>query len=123
MCALAILSEWFEVSLYGETIFSVSVTMVFAAALLQNMLGVAAVSLAIALTHYLRNHKTLLHQFAFKLSMHVLAGTVPVIVFGAATVPLSLENLISLSLLTILASCAFFGVETGLVSVLIGILV
>lgn len=119
LSGLAILAEWFEVSLYGDSTFSVSVTVIFAAALLAQIPGVAIVSLAIAFTHLIHNRKTQLHQFAFNWSVHVLAGMVPVAIFRAAMIPLNLEHLVPLTILTLIAASGVFLVETGLVSVAI----
>ena len=118
---MAILTELYEVRLYGDSTFSVSVAIVFAAALITGIAGVMAVSLAIVFAHFLRNQKIALYKTVFNWATHVLSGLAPLIVFRVFQVPLDLGNFIQLTVLAIAAALVYYVIETGLVSIAIGL--
>jgi diguanylate cyclase (GGDEF)-like protein/putative nucleotidyltransferase with HDIG domain len=111
---LAVLGELTEVSVYGENTFSVSVGVVFAAALVMSIPGVVVTSAAITLTHYYQNHPPWF-RVPFNWAAHIVAGAVPAVVFAVLPVPHSVENLLQLSALTILTGGAYYLIETGII--------
>ncbi len=121
LCFLAVLAELYEVRLYGDSTFSVSVAIAFAAILIAGIVGLLAVSLGIVLAHYLRNREIAWYKPAFNWAAHVLAGLVPLIVFRSLQIPLSLNNFVPLTIITAITACAYYLVETGLVSGAMGL--
>ena len=118
---MAILTELYEVRLYGDSTFSVSVAIVFASALIAGVLGVMAVSLAIVFAHFLRNREIALYKPAFNWATHVLAGLAPLIVFRVFHVSLGFQEIIYLTVLAIPATFMYYMIETGLVSIAISL--
>ena len=94
ICAGA-LSEWFEVGMYGDSTFSVSVTIVFAAIYLTGFIGVVFVSLAVVAAHYLKNRSIELYKPAFNWATHVLAGIVPLYGQSLFNLPFHYRTLLS----------------------------
>ncbi len=121
LCLLAGLAEFYEVKLYDDSTFSVSVAMAFASALMTGVLGVACVSLSIVAVHFYRNREIALYKPVFNWATHVLAGFVPLIAFRVLQVHLNLANLVPLVLLTLASGFAYYLIETGLVSTAIGL--
>lgn len=121
LCIMAALAELYEVRLYGDSTFSASVAITFAAALITGVLGVLSVSLAIVSAHFLRNRRIALYKPAFNWATHVLAGFVPLIVFRISQIPLSLENFFPLTFIAIVTAIGYFVIETGLISTAIGL--
>ncbi|MCL4488713.1 MAG: diguanylate cyclase [Chloroflexi bacterium] len=121
LCAMAVLTELYEVRLYGDSTFSVSVAIMFAAALTAGMLGIVSVSLAIALAHYVRNREIPLYKTAFNWATHVLAGLVPLVAFRVTGIALTLDAFIPLTVVGTAAAMMYFMIETGLVATAIGL--
>ena len=121
LCIVGILSEWFEVGMYGDSTFSVSVTVVFATIFLCGFAGLVVISAAIAFAHYIKNREIAWYKPVFNWATHVLAGLFPLWVFSLSGIPLTWENLIPLAGLTLLAGLGYYIVESGLVSVAIGL--
>ncbi len=111
---LAVLGELTEVSIYGESTVSVSVGVVFAAALVMSIPGVIVTGAAITLTHYYRNHPPSL-RVLFNWASHMLAGALPAVVFALVRIPYNVENLVLLVGLTALAGAGYFFIETGVI--------
>jgi len=118
---MAALTELYQVRLYGDSTFSVSVAITFAAALITGVLGVLSVSLAIVLAHYFRNRRIALFKPAFNWATHVLAGFVPLIAFRVAQISPSPENFFPLTLIAMATGVGYFVIETGLISTAIGL--
>ncbi len=111
---LAVLGELTKVSVYGENTFSVSVGVVFAAALLMSIPGVIVTSVAITLTHYYQNHPPWF-RVPFNWATHVLAGAIPAVIFAVLPIPHDVENLLLLFGLTLLTGGALYLIETGVI--------
>ncbi len=116
--ALAVLAEVAQVDLYGRGTVSVSVSLVFAAALLSGIPGVACVSAAVALAHHFRcgRHIEHLHRAAYNWATHVLAGFAPALLIQVAGVPLTARSLPGLAAPGAMAAAAYFLIDTGLVA-------
>ncbi len=111
---LAVLGELTKVNVNGENTFSVSVGVVFAAALVMSLPGVVVTSGAITLTHYYQNHPPWF-RVAFNWATHVLAGAVPALIFAVLPIPHNIENLPLLFGLTLLTGGAYFLIETAVI--------
>jgi len=120
LTALAALAELFQVDVYGDNTVSVSVAIVFASALVAGLPGVAAVSAAIALIHYVRKRPAL-YKTAFNWATHVLAGAVPALTIRILPAPLQTSNLLLLGVLTVATGLIYFGVDTGLIAMAISL--
>jgi|GEM_PF-205244 len=119
LAAMAVIVELLQINVYGENTLSVSVAMAFTAALIAGLPGVAVVSAAIAIAHYIQM-KPALYKTAFNWATHVLAGTAPVLAISLVPVPLRVENLPVLAVPTALAALAYYVIETGLIAAAIG---
>ena len=117
---LAGLAEYFQVNVYGLNTVSVSVSVAFAAALIAGVIGVAAVSAGIALAHYFKR-RPLLYKTAFNWSIHVLAGAAPALGIYTQQIPLQVANLPLLVVLALAAALMYYGVESGLIAIAIGL--
>jgi diguanylate cyclase (GGDEF)-like protein/putative nucleotidyltransferase with HDIG domain len=117
---LALMAEMFEVNIYGASTMSVSVGVAFAAALVSGFPGVASVSAAIALVHWLRVRPAA-YKTAFNWATHVLAGAAPVLAMGLLDIPLQVSNLPLLVIPAGLAVLAYYAVDTGLIAVAISL--
>jgi diguanylate cyclase (GGDEF)-like protein len=117
---LAVVAELLQVDLYGGGTFSVSLAVIFAAALIAGIPGVACVSAAIALVHYLRRRPAL-YKTAFNWGTHVLAGLVPLVAVSSLNVDLSIQSLVVLILPVSLAAVAYYTIETGLIATAISL--
>jgi len=120
LAALAALAELFQVDVYGDNTVSVSVAIAFASVLIAGLPGVAAVSAAIALIHYVRKQPAL-YKTAFNWATHVLAGAVPALTIRILPAPLQASNLLLLGVLTIATGLIYFGVDTGLIAIAISL--
>lgn len=116
---LAAVTEAFEIRLYEGSSLSVSVAVAFAAALLAGIPGLAAVSLAIVLTHALRRRPKL-YKVLFNWSTHLLAG-LPAALLGTSARPLTMSNVVLLGLPALLAALFYYLVDTGLIAVAISL--
>jgi len=99
---------------------SVSVLLNFAAALIVGFPGVACVSAAIALVHWLRMRPAL-YRTGFNWATHVLAGSTPVLVVGMLATPVQAANLILVLVPAALAALAYYLIDTGLIAVAISL--
>jgi len=120
LVALATFAEWFEVDVYGANTVSVSVALAFASALISGLPGVAAVSAAIALTHFARKRPAL-YKTAFNWAIHVLAGAVPALTIRMLAAPLQTSHLLLLGVLTAVTGSIYFGIDTGLLAMAISL--
>jgi diguanylate cyclase (GGDEF)-like protein/putative nucleotidyltransferase with HDIG domain len=121
LCMVGMLAEWFEVGMYGDSTFSVSVTAVFATIFLSGFVGLVSISAAIAFAHYLKNQKIDWYKPVFNWATHVLAGLIPICGFSLFQIPLRWDNLIPLTGLTLFTALGYYIVESGLVSTAIGL--
>jgi diguanylate cyclase (GGDEF)-like protein len=115
LVAIAIIAELFKINLYGDNTISVSVAVVFAAALIAGIPGVVCVSAAIALAHYVQMRPAV-YKVPFNWSAHVLAGAAPAIAMGLTQIPLESVNLPLLVLPLSIAAFAYYMIDTGLVA-------
>jgi HD-GYP domain-containing protein (c-di-GMP phosphodiesterase class II) len=92
----------------------------FAAAPIMGVPGVAAVSLAIALVHYIRRRPAL-YKTAFNWSTHLLAGLPVVYLVTMAHETQYLGRMAVLAIATLAASAAYFVIDTGLVATAIAL--
>jgi diguanylate cyclase (GGDEF)-like protein/putative nucleotidyltransferase with HDIG domain len=129
LTCLAAAVELLQIDAYGDNTVSVSVALVFAAALIAGVPGLAVVSLAIAGAHYLQVRPAL-YKTAFNWATHVLAGLAPVVALAilsqavgivGAGVALELKSLPALAVPMFLAAVTYFLMETGLVACAIGL--
>jgi diguanylate cyclase (GGDEF)-like protein len=120
LACLAMLAEYFQISVYGINTVSASVAIAFAAALIAGAPGVAAVSAGIALVHGLRKRPPL-YKAAFNWAAHVLAGSAPALGFYALRVSLQATNLPLLGVLVAITGLVYYLVETGLIASAIGL--
>jgi len=117
---LALIAEYYQIDLYGDGSVSVSVAILFAAALIMGLSGVVIANTAIAAVHYLRRRPPL-YKTVFSWATHVLAALAPVMMIRAQAISLTAPNLPLLSLLTAIAALAYFGIESGLIATAIGL--
>jgi diguanylate cyclase (GGDEF)-like protein len=120
LTTLAIIAELLQVDLYGRGTFSVSLAVIFAAALIVGVPGVACVSGAIALVHWLRRRPSL-YKTAFNWGTHVLAGLAPLMVIRSLNLDLSLGNMLVLALPVSIAAITYYAIETGLIATVISL--
>ncbi|MBI3942428.1 MAG: diguanylate cyclase [Chloroflexi bacterium] len=120
LMGLAFLIELMQVDLYGETSISVSVAINFAAALIMGIPGVAGVSLAIALAHYIQRRPPS-YKTAFNWATHLLAGAAPAIIFRSVSLSPDLTSLVALVLPVLLASLAYYGIESSLIATVVSL--
>jgi diguanylate cyclase (GGDEF)-like protein/putative nucleotidyltransferase with HDIG domain len=118
--ALTLPAEVFEVNVYGRITMSISVAVIFAAALVSGLPGVACVSGAVAIVHWFRIRPGL-YQAAFNWATHVLAGLAPVLAFAMAGIPLEVPSLLLLLIPAGLAALAYYAIETGLIAAAISL--
>ena len=74
----------------------------------------------IALAHYAQRRPAL-YKTAFNYSVHVLAGSAPVLAMMALGVPMQASNLILLLIPVLAATLVYYGLETGLIATGIGL--
>lgn len=115
------LAEWFEVGMYGDSTFSVSVTIVFAAIFLNGLVGLVFVSAAIVIAHYIKNREIEIYKPMFNWATHVLAGLIPLYGFYFIQIPIIWDNFIALAFLTLITALGYYIIESGLVSIAIGL--
>jgi diguanylate cyclase (GGDEF)-like protein/putative nucleotidyltransferase with HDIG domain len=125
LVCLAAAVELLQIDAYGDNTISVSVAMVFAAALIAGIPGLALVSLAVAGTHFLQM-KPALYKTGFNWASHVLAGLAPLGAYMLLSevvggVRLDVRSLPALAVPMFFAALIYFGVETGLVAGAIGL--
>jgi len=123
LIVLAMIAELWQISVYGDNSMSVSLAIIIAAAFTAGMPGVALVSGAIALADQLRQRRAPkdLYKVAFNWATHVLAGTVGVLVISAPAVAMEPTNLLQLAILTTIVTVAYYGIDTGLISIAISL--
>jgi diguanylate cyclase (GGDEF)-like protein len=120
LIVLAMLAEYFQITLYGPDTLSVSMALNFAAAPILGIPGVMAVSLTIALVHYVRR-RPLLYKTAFNWSTHLLAGLPAVFLLAMPhDVPL-MSRIVVLLAAALLAATAYFVIDTGMVATAIAL--
>jgi diguanylate cyclase (GGDEF)-like protein/putative nucleotidyltransferase with HDIG domain len=118
--ALTAIFEFLQVNVYGNSTISVAVATGVAIGMISGLPGLAIVSAVVALTHYIRTHNPLFAT-AFNWGTHVLAGTIPMLVIAVLGLPIEIKNLALLAIPVIVASLAYFVVDTGLIACAIGI--
>ncbi|MCG8346290.1 MAG: diguanylate cyclase [Chloroflexales bacterium] len=126
LLALTLLAELFRVDLYEQGSISVSIALIFSAAMLGGLPAVAAISAACALGTALatwRNERRFsdLHKILFNWANHTLAGAVPALALHTLHLPLSVASTPLLLVPMGLAAIAYFSIETGLLAVAIGL--
>ena len=120
LALLAATAELLQVQIYGENTVSVSMAVVFATAIILGVPGVAVVSAAIVVVHNFRAAPPF-HRTAFNWAVHVLAGTMPVLLLRDLNVPIGLNNLLLLSVLAALSALLYYAIEAGLVATAISL--
>jgi diguanylate cyclase (GGDEF)-like protein len=118
--ALAMGAEWLQINLYGPDTLSVSVAVMFTAALVAGMPGVACVSAAIALVHYFRKRPRP-YKTVFNWSTHVLAALPPAATISMLQFNIGIENLVLLAIPISMAALVYFIVDTGLIATAIAL--
>ena len=117
---LTVLAELLQINVYDHSTFSVSVALVFAAALVLGIPGVAAVCTVIVLVHYSRQRPKLYTSF-FNWATHSIGGIAPVLALRASGVPLSLAQLPRLLPALAIAGVLHFMIESGLFATFISL--
>jgi hypothetical protein len=117
---LAMLAEYFQITLYGPDTLSVSMALNFAAAPVLGVPGVMAVSLTIALVHYLRR-RPLLYKTAFNWSTHLLAGLPAVFLLAMSHDASLMDRIVVLLAAALVAATAYFVIDTGMVATAIAL--
>ena len=120
LIVMAMLAEYFQITLYGPDTLSVSMALNFAAAPIMGVPGVAAVSLAIALVHYVRRRPAI-YKTAFNWATHLLAGLPVVLLVTTARDTEYIGRIAILTIATLTASAAYFVIDTGLVATAIAL--
>lgn len=120
LIVMAMLAEYFQITLYGPDTLSVSMALNFAAAPIVGVPGVAAVSLAIALVHYIRRRPAL-YKTAFNWATHLLAGLPVVYLVTMARDTEYLSKVAVLAMATLVSSAAYFVIDTGMVATAIAL--
>jgi diguanylate cyclase (GGDEF)-like protein len=115
LTCLSVVAELLQVDLFGGGTFSVSVAVIYAAALVAGVPGVACVSAAVALVHFVRRRPAL-YKTAFNWGAHTLAGLAPVVAINSLTLDLNVASLLALALPVSLAAVAYYAIETGLIA-------
>ena len=115
LALLTVAAELLQVQIYGENTVSVSMAVAFATAVILGIPGVAVVSAVIVLVHNFRAGPPI-HRTFFNWAVHVLAGTMPVLLVRDLGIPVGLDNLPLLSVLAALAALFYYVIETGLVA-------
>ena len=118
--ALAVATELFQVNVYGLNTVSVSVALVFASGLVAGLPGVAATSAGVALTHYFQARPRP-YQTIFNWATHVVAGAAPALVVRALGLTAIITNLPALVFLVLVIGLVYYGIDTGLIAVAIGL--
>jgi diguanylate cyclase (GGDEF)-like protein/putative nucleotidyltransferase with HDIG domain len=115
MIVLAALGEFLHVNVYDENTMSVSAAVMFGAALVAGIPGVACVSAAIALIHYWQKRPAW-YKTGFNWAVHVLAGSAPALLISALHLPLTMSNLAVLAGPVLATAVLYFVVESVLIS-------
>ncbi len=118
--ALAVVGELLQVNVYDVNTVSISVTVIFAAAVLLGPAGVIVTSAAVALTHYLRVWPRF-YQSAFNWATHVMAGMLPALVAMILHTPFDVAHLPSLLAVALLSGLLYYAIDTGFIAVAIGL--
>lgn len=117
---LAISAELFQVNVYGFNTVSVSVAVIFASGLIAGLPGVTATSAAVALTHYFRARPKL-YQTTFNWAVHVIAGSAPAFMTYLLGLHFGIENLLVLLVEAVIIGAVYYGIDTGLIAIAIGL--
>jgi diguanylate cyclase (GGDEF)-like protein len=120
LVVLAMLAEYFQITLYGPDTLSVSMALNFAAAPILGIPGVMAVSLIIALVHYVRR-RPLLYKTAFNWSTHLLAGLPAVFLLTMSHDAPLMNRIVVLLAAALVAATAYFVIDTGMVATAIAL--
>lgn len=121
LAGLGAIAEAFQVRLYGDSTISVSATIGFAAALLTGIPGIVFVSAAIVAMHYLRNCRIPIYKTVFNWATHLLAASLPAILFNLLGLSLTMDALLPLIAFTTPMAFVYYGVESGLITLAIGL--
>lgn len=112
---VAVFGELFQVRLYGDSTLSVSATISFAAALITGIPGIVFVSVAIVLTHWVRNLRIPWYKTFFNWATHVIAASIPALAVRALGWSINVDNFLPLTLFALVVSIVYYFVESGLV--------
>jgi putative nucleotidyltransferase with HDIG domain len=115
LIGLAVVCEWLQIDVYGDNTASVTIAILFTAALTTGIPGVGLISAAVVLTHRLRTH-TAWSRTAFNWANHLIAGAATVCIVWPLDVPLQVTNLPVLLAPVALAALVAYLIETGLVA-------
>lgn len=116
---LAVAAESMQVRL-GYSTVSVSVAIIFAAALVTRVPGAACISLAVVLTHYVRRRPRP-YKVAYNWATHLLAVMPPLLILNIVPWRLRLDDLPWLIVPMGIAGVANYVIDTGLIAIAIGI--
>jgi diguanylate cyclase (GGDEF)-like protein len=116
LVVLAMTCEWLQIDVYGDNTASVTIAVLFAAAVTTGVPGVAVASAAVALIHYLRQRRRGLSPMVFNWANHVIAGAAVVLVMQVVGLPLELANLLPLLVPASAAALIAYFIETGMVA-------
>lgn len=120
LSALALIAELLRVNIYERLTFSVSVALIFAAALIAGLPGVACIGMVTAVTHYFQ-HRPLLYKSAFNWSTQMLGGLLPVIAFEATGGELALTRLYPLLAAMAIAGFGHYLLEVSLIATFVNL--
>ena len=121
---LAFVIQWQQFELYEKSIISSAVATVFAAAVAGGIESVIVSSIVIAVVHYLRM-RAQIYKSVFNWSIHLLAGTMPVLLVHYVQnyyhLDLSIRSIWLLLPSAGVAAILYFLIETGLVATAISL--
>ncbi|MCB0116128.1 MAG: HD domain-containing protein, partial [Caldilineaceae bacterium] len=116
---LAFVFQWQQFELYEKSIISSAVAIVFASAVVGGIESVIVSSSVIALVHYLRLGSQL-YKSIFNWSIHLLAGTMPVVLVHYVQIfynlDMSVRSLWLLAPGAAIAAVLYYLIETGLMA-------
>lgn len=117
---LAMIAELFEVNVYGPNTISISVAVVFAAAVITGLPGVTCVSAGIALVHWVRMRPPF-YSMLFNWATHILAGLIPALAITLLPIPVQVSNLLLLLAPAVMAALSYYVIDTGLIAIAINL--
>ena len=120
LTVLAVGVELLQIKNYFDNTISVSVSILFAAAIITGIPGLAIVSAAIALIHHLQKRPRI-YKTVFNWANHLIAGSAAALVISVIGLPLQINHLPVLAVPLIGTAFMYFGLETGLLSTAIGL--
>ena len=115
---LAMLAELFQINVYDDNSMSVSLAIGIAAALSQGLVGVVAISAAIALADQIRQRRPArdLYKVAFNWATHTISGVAPVLALWLVPITVRIEAIPLLAIVVLVVSPIYYASDTLLIS-------